>query len=399
MNNNNNNAPPSRRRGRKRGRNGGGSAAQPAQQPAQKKQKTGRRQRKRAARNGRAMSQRGDQLTGKGLTKNSTTNRMQMVVEEDEYVAEVTVANEPNFNVQQYSVNPGQAATFPWLSTLAKNFEKYEFEYLEFYYKREVSEYATNGQVGKVMMSFDTDASDNPPATKAQLEATDPHEDGLPSENIALVIPNSMLCQKLDAWYVRPGGLPPGSDVKTYDVGNLNVATIGVNNNVAIGELHVRYRVVLSIPVLENTIVQPSKTTAFFQSSALESMAVATDTPTTILLATASQNGLGAVNTAGSIVPPPGNYLVQYQAMAGAIGEADLQGLLVDLKKNATSVFAQKTQVYMAAGNACDNEIAQVSGSAVVQCNGTDALSLVATWQYAGGTSGVAGSLTLQLVA
>jgi len=398
MNNNNNNAAPSRRRGRKRGRNGGGSAAQPAQQPAQKKQKTGRRQRKRAARNGRAMSQRGDQLTGKGLTKNSTTNRSQMVVEEDEYVAEVTVANEPNFNVQQYSVNPGQAATFPWLSTLAKNFEKYEFEYLEFYYKREVSEYATNGQVGKVMMSFDTDASDNPPATKAQLEATDPHEDGLPSENIALVIPSSMLCQKLDAWYVRPGGVPPGADVKTYDVGNLNVATIGINNNVAVGELHVRYRCVLSIPVLENAIVQPAKSTAQFLTAGIASGSTPETGGTTgvavgLLVASVQTNGLGAVNTAGSIVPPAGNYLVSAEAFVEdtALTSADLY-----IAKNGTNLI--RAQWNVAAGAVV--AIATLNAQMVISCNGTDAITFpVAATFGGGGTTDVWGSVILQMIA
>jgi hypothetical protein len=191
---NNNNAAPAGRGGRKRGRNSG-AAASGGGQPPQKKRKTqAKRQRKRQARNGRAMTQRGDQLTGKGRTRNSTTNRTEMVIEEDEYIAEVTPSNEPNFANVAYSVNPGQVATFPWLSTIAKNFEKYEFEYLEFYYKREVSEYASNGQTGKVILSFETDASDAPPTTKTQIEATDPHEDAMPCENFSLKVPESMLC-------------------------------------------------------------------------------------------------------------------------------------------------------------------------------------------------------------
>jgi hypothetical protein len=250
LNNNNNNPPMSAktRRQRKREYN-----ATPQNQPQPKRQKPNpgeqTRQRKRTARNARAFADRA--LAGKGRTKNGTTNRANFVIEEDEYIAEVTPANEPAFNVVQYPVNPGQVGTFPWLSTIAKNFEKYCFEYLEFYYKREVSEFATNGQTGKVIYSFDTDASDPAPFGKQEMEATDPHEDALPSENFRLPIPPKMLVPVLtDAHFVRPGALPANADLKTYDVGTLNVATQATAANTATGELHVRYRVRLMIPIL-----------------------------------------------------------------------------------------------------------------------------------------------------
>jgi hypothetical protein len=249
--NNNNNAP-SRGRRNKRARAGGSSDQGGA--PPQKKRKVSNRQRKRRAKMGRAAAEYALEerhLAGKGRTRNGTTNRRDFVIEEDEYIAEVTPANEPAFNVVQYPVNPGQVQTFPWLSTIAKNFEKYCFEKLEFYYKREVSEFASNGQTGKVIFSFDTDASDPIPFGKQEMEATDPHEDALPSENFRLPIPSKMLLPLLsDAHFVRPGALPANTDLKTYDVGALNVATQGTAANTATGELHVRYRVRLMIPVI-----------------------------------------------------------------------------------------------------------------------------------------------------
>jgi len=174
-----------------------------------------------------------------------------MPIWESEYIAEIQPTAAPGFSLQQFPVNPGQAATFPWLANIAKNFEKYDFEFLDFVYKREVSEFATNGQTGKVIMSFDSDATDPPPTTKQQMEDTDPHVDALPSENMTLVVPASMLHGSTDALYVRSGALPANTDIKTYDVGNLNVATTGITSNVAVGELHVRYVCVLSVPVLE----------------------------------------------------------------------------------------------------------------------------------------------------
>jgi hypothetical protein len=139
--------------------------------------------------------------------------RLRTVICEDEYIGEV--AGSTGFVATGYPVNPGQSATFPWLSKEAAQYEKYRFLGLEFYYKPEVSAFATNGQSGKVMLSFDSDASDPLPGTKQQVEDTSPHSDAMPYEECVLVIPQDLLRSFTDAFFVRPGGLPGGSDIKT----------------------------------------------------------------------------------------------------------------------------------------------------------------------------------------
>jgi len=148
-------------------------------------------------------------------------------------------------------VNPGQSTTFPWGSKVAQLYEEYEFEQLEFYYKREVSEFATNGQAGKVILSFDYDAADPTPTTKQQVEDSDPHVDGMPCTPLLRLPIDRVMMRKGDAKFVRPGAQPANTDIKTYDVGNLIVSTQGCTNTTTIGELHVRYRVRFSKPVLE----------------------------------------------------------------------------------------------------------------------------------------------------
>jgi hypothetical protein len=192
-------------------------------------------------------------LTARQSARNTQAagNKQSFLVGESEYVGEITPSASPAFSLQQFPVNPGQAGMFPWLSAIAKNFEKYEFESLAFEYKREVSEFATNGQTGKVIMSFDCDASDAAPTTKQQMEDTDPHVDCMPCENMRLVVPQRMLRRLTDAFFVRPGALPLNTDIKTYDLGVLNVACQGTAANTSVGELHVHYRLRLRIPVLE----------------------------------------------------------------------------------------------------------------------------------------------------
>jgi len=337
-------------------------------------------------------------LAGKGSTRNSlqSTNRQHMTVEEDEYIAEVTVANQPNFNNVQYSVNPGQVGTFPWLATVAQRFEKYRFDYLEFYYKREVSEYATNGQVGKVMMSFDTDAADAPPTTKQQIEDTMPHVDSLPSENMRLRIDESLLYGKTDAFYVRPGALPGSADIKTYDIGNLNVATSGIVNNVAVGELHVRYRVHLLIPVLEaGAGGAVSLKSAFFQSTSPEASG-ATTVAKNVAFATATSNGLGVVNTTGSLVPPAGTYAVDVTIDSCNGTSTAMQGSVVDLQKNGATVMKSAPIIIAANNNTAVSSInASVFAtiSAIVTANGTDAFTVPVINDFTAGTQTVQGTI------
>jgi len=325
-------------------------------------------------------------LAGRGGTRNQTTNKRSCVFSESEFVAAVTVANQPNFNAVQFPVNPGQSTLFPWLSKMAQNYEKYRFVKLGFRFKREVSEFATNGQVGKVMMMFDQDAGNGPPGTKQVLEDWDPHSDGMPCENIYLSVPPIMLRKFIDGFYVRTAGLPGAADIKTFDVGNFYIATQGIVNNVEVGELHVDYTVELFSPVLnQNQTVPTNNQVSWFQSAAVQT--VTTATPATSLNATATANGIGVVNTAGSFVPPVGNYNVD---MRGSFADSQNEAyiIIMDFQKNGTSVYpalgSLSAPTSDSAGVVLEKQ--SLSSSVFVTANGTDAFTQVITMTGATGT-------------
>jgi hypothetical protein len=244
-----------------------------------------------------------------GFNRNSASK----TVTKDEYIADIagTVA----FTTAQYAVQPGQAATFPWLAIEAKQWEKYEFEKLEFYLKPEVTQYTTNANSGKVILSFDADASDPPPFNKQEAEDVMLMADGMSYQTVNLNIPKFILQSHHDSFYVRPGNLPGGSDIKTYDLGNLFVSTIGQGGAVPnMMELRVRYTCRLMIPILENTAAAPQNNQVTFL---VDSEAVLTNnTPYQPLFNTAAStalqvtNGVNSVNTAGSLVLPAGNYII-----------------------------------------------------------------------------------------
>jgi len=254
-------------------------------------------------------------------SSNRSRVRKSHIIEEDEYIADIS--GSVNFSSTSYPVNIGQSSTFPWGSKIAALYEKYSFEYLEFYYRREVSEYATNGQTGKIMLSFDFDASDAAPSGKQQVLDTEPHSDGMPCmEQISLVInPREMARQ--DSWYVRPGAQPANTDIKTYDCGNLAVSTYGNANSSNIGELRVRYKCIVSVPVLESIGGAPGGAGSYLQltSSLTGELAASTTVYAPLFSSTTSPvllaNGIGAtLAPTGLITLLAGSYLVEWQVVA-----------------------------------------------------------------------------------
>jgi len=312
-----------------------------------------------------------------GFNRNSASK----TVTKDEYIADIagTVA----FTPAQYAVNPGQAATFPWLSIEAKQWEKYEFQKLEFYLKPEVTQYTTNANSGKVILSFDSDASDPMPANKQEAEDVMPMADGMSYQTVNLNIPKFILNSHHDSFYVRPGNLPGGADIKTYDLGNLFVSTIGQGGAVPnMMELRVRYTCTLMVPILENTAAAPqnNQVTQLWDTNAALASGVSyqplLNQPNS--LGTPVTNGLNVVNTGGSLVPPVGNYYLSCRTVfAGESGKLGLT--FMSVSKNGqvlwpSGVFTLRSSSF--------NDVASVESlitlnvDGYISCNGTDAIVL-----------------------
>jgi len=282
---------------------------------------------------------------GLGTAIRGATNRRSQVIEEDEYIADINGSS--GFAVSAFPCNPGQAVTFPWGNKIAQLYEEYNFEMLEFYYKREVSEFATAGTTGKVMLSFDYDSSDAAPTTKQQVLDTVPHVDGMPCTDTLRLSIDCARIRKNPSKFVRPGAQPANTDLKTYDCGNLNVSTFGNAATSAIGELHVRYRVRFSEPVLEAGLVG---------SGAVHFSSIA---------AVTANNFAGAVQQAGAtpsltgitlgtntvIFPAniPGNYYLSFM-VAGATSAT----------ANNVSSFGAGTSLYVFTSGQVRDEINEV---------------------------------------
>ncbi len=168
------------------------------------------------------------------------SNNKEVRIRHTEYVGEIY--GSINYNVSTYVIQPGLGTLFPWLSQMAHLYESYLVDKLHFHFRTEKST-STNGAV---MMAVDYDVQDSAPPSKQQLMAynnavrTQPWAD-------ASYIASSIDLNKFRQRFIR-SGLVANADLKTFDVGNLFVATQGCADTSALGELYVTYDIVLRTP-------------------------------------------------------------------------------------------------------------------------------------------------------
>jgi hypothetical protein len=312
------------------------------------------------------------------------------ILEKDEYVADLLGSGGTGaLNITSYAFNPGQATLFPLGSAEAAKWTNYKCVSAEPYLLHEVSEFATDGSTGKVILAMDYNAANNIATTKQQLE--DMHSAScMPCQDIGLkLIPR--LLNRADPKYIRVGVQPAGTDIRLYDGGILYVAAIGQAGTTKVSELRIRYKFQLELPTLLNPgggggTIQNTQA-AWFQSTAAETGAATTvDYP--VLFATATVNGLSAVNTAGSFVLPAGIYSVDVDLQAVFTGNATV--FFFELDKNGTDQLRADPAAVFSSGTQSQVNLHQ---SAVVTSNGTDAFVVVANSTYSTGAVSYTGSI------
>jgi hypothetical protein len=174
-----------------------------------------------------------------------------IVVRHKEFIGDVFGgAVGANYNLNTYEVNPGCATTFPWLSSLARQFQEYTWRGMVFHYVS-TSGAATGSDthLGTVMMHSDYRVTNTAPVNKIELLNEYFATDNKPSESFIHPVECDPKENPYNVQYVRTGAVPSGEDPKTYDLMKLNVATVGIpNNSIVLGELWCTYEVELRKP-------------------------------------------------------------------------------------------------------------------------------------------------------
>lgn len=176
------------------------------------------------------------------------------IVRHREFIQDITAGGSTAFTVLPFALNPAQAGTFPWLSQLAVNYDQYQLIGCVFEYITTSSESATSLPMGSVIMGTDYDSVDSNFGTKQIMENSQYCTSGKPSCSLMHAIECDPRATSTPIKYVRQGVVPGGSDIRLYDHGIFQLATVGLPvSSGNIGELWVTYEIALYKPQLRST--------------------------------------------------------------------------------------------------------------------------------------------------
>lgn len=190
-------------------------------------------------------------LTNSKQIPQFTTTAQTNIVCHREYLGDIlgTAA----FTNAQYPLNPGLAQTFPWLSTVAENYQEYKFHGVVFEFRPLITDFITNGAPGVVVMATNYNADAPVYINKQQMENSEFAVSVKPTIALMHGVECEMNQTILPQRYVRTGSVPVGQDLRLYDYGNFQFATQS-NPIQNLGELWVSYCVEFFKPILPTTV-------------------------------------------------------------------------------------------------------------------------------------------------
>jgi len=159
-------------------------------------------------------------------------------VKNREFVAEVVAGITYKVNAVT-TLQPGVPDSFPWLSQIATNHQKYKFHNVRYSYVPSTG--ATTA--GRIIMAYSPDPLDTFPVSQNLLYQYPIQTDSTLWSECNLEVP----ANNLKTLFTRSTQIPD-TDIKTYDNGVLFVSTYGAGAEVTTGTLFVEYEVELINP-------------------------------------------------------------------------------------------------------------------------------------------------------
>lgn len=174
------------------------------------------------------------------------------VIRHREYIGDVTTGGINTFNANAFPINPGVATIFPWLSSIAQQYQEYTFKGLVFHYISTSGDSvgSTTTSLPTVMMATQYKANANTFTDKLALLNASFSNDAKASEDFCHPVECDPRENPFKIQYVRGAAPPTGDDLMMYDLGKFTIATAGSQAaNVVVGELWVTYEVELRKPI------------------------------------------------------------------------------------------------------------------------------------------------------
>jgi plastocyanin len=161
-----------------------------------------------------------------------------------EYIGDVVSSSSANtFDVNSYTINPGDPVTFPWLSGIASQYDQWQPNGIVFAFKSTSATFnGTDQSLGTVILASDYDTLDATYGSKQEMENSEFAISGASYQSILHPVECNPAERPTKLLYVRKGQQTPADSVKFYDLCNTQVATAGISGtSVNVGELWVTY--------------------------------------------------------------------------------------------------------------------------------------------------------------
>lgn len=160
------------------------------------------------------------------------------------------------FIVGAFSLNPGLAGTFPWLASIASNFEEWTPNGIVFQFKTTSSDSVVstnaNAALGAVIMATEYNPYNGNFGNKQQMENYEFAQSCKPSCDLMHAVECKKTQNPLGSYFVRTGSVPSTQDARFYDLGTTQVASVGMQSNGGtIGELWVTYDITFRKPKIQ----------------------------------------------------------------------------------------------------------------------------------------------------
>lgn len=188
-----------------------------------------------------------EMVTGKQVPVMHSSDES-VIIRHREYICDVSSST--SFTNRVFEVNPGLSVTFPWLSTIAQNFEQYKWRGLIFEYKSTSANAlnSTNTALGSVAIASEYNTNAQPFFSKSQVLNNMWTCNAKPSENFMHPIECAPQFGVTNLLYVRTMPSPSGQDKRLYDMVNVQLVTEGSQAVATVGELWATYEIELFKP-------------------------------------------------------------------------------------------------------------------------------------------------------
>lgn len=158
--------------------------------------------------------------------------------------------NSPGLVVNQgvtgnlYRLNPSNSSLFPWLQTLASNFDEYCFRSVVLRYVPS----CTTQETGRLAMYFDKDSQDLEPADRIELSSIGHQTSTSAWAEATLRVPVDQKRRFTDDSNT--------ADPKLLDLGQVGIATYGGGGTNVLGDVFIEYSITFNEPQPSSGVVQ-----------------------------------------------------------------------------------------------------------------------------------------------